>query len=104
MTALSMEFVFGRVWSREGLDRRQRSLVTIALLIGLRQTDELKNHLRIGLTNGLHPREIEEAILQTAVYAGFPAAHVAITALAEALQDPTISSSVHVTSRRSTDA
>jgi len=99
MTALSMEFVFGRVWSRPGLDRRQRSLVTIALLIGLRQADELKNHLRIGLTNGLSPREIEEAILQTAAYAGFPAAHVAITALAEALANPTVSSTVQDTAQ-----
>lgn len=88
MTALSMEFVFGRVWSRDGLDRRQRSLVTIGLLIGLRHPEELRNHIRIGLTNGLSAREIEEAILQTAAYAGFPAAHMAIAALVEALEDP----------------
>ena len=48
LTTLSMEFVFGKIWSREGLDRQRRSLVTIGILIALRQTDELKNHIRIG--------------------------------------------------------
>lgn len=71
---LSLEFVFGKVWGRGGLDRKQRSLVTIAVLIALRQTAELQNHLRVGLTNGLTQVEIEEAIVQTAPYAGFPAA------------------------------
>ncbi|WP_223434654.1 MULTISPECIES: carboxymuconolactone decarboxylase family protein [unclassified Pseudomonas] len=71
---LSLEFVFGKVWGRGGLDRKQRSLVTIAVLIALRQTAELQNHLRVGLTNGLTQTEIEEAIVQTAPYAGFPAA------------------------------
>ncbi|MEJ0095177.1 MAG: carboxymuconolactone decarboxylase family protein [Methylocella sp.] len=79
---LSLEFVFGKVWGRGGLDRKQRSLVTIAVLIALRQTAELQNHLRVGLTNGLTRAEIEEAIVQTAPYAGFPAAWTAARALA----------------------
>jgi 4-carboxymuconolactone decarboxylase len=87
LTSLSMEFVFGNVWSREALDRRQRSLITIGILIALRQTNELKNHLRIGLTNGLIVSEIEEAILQATVYAGFPAARMASDALLEILQE-----------------
>ena len=85
MTALSMEFVFGRVWSRDGLEPRLRSLVTIGILIALRQTDELKNHLSLGLSNGLTVREIEEALLQAAAYAGFPAARVASNALSDVL-------------------
>ncbi len=85
LTALAMEFVFGRVWSRDGLEPRLRSLVTIAVLIAIRQTDELKNHLSLGLNNGLSVQEIEEAILQAAAYAGFPAARVASNALIEVL-------------------
>jgi 4-carboxymuconolactone decarboxylase len=79
---LSLEFVFGKVWGRDGLDRKQRSLVTIAVLIAHRQTTELQNHLRVGLTNGLTQTEIEEAIVQMAPYAGFPAAWTAARALA----------------------
>jgi len=87
MTAMAMEFVFGRVWSRGVLDAAQRSLVTIGILIALRQTEELKNHIRIGLTNGLAVRQIEEATIQAAAYAGFPAAHTASNAILEVLQD-----------------
>src|ERR1700722_4758978 len=87
MIAMWMEFVFGQLWSRDTLDAKQRSLVTIAILIALRQTEELKNHIRIGLTNGLTVREIEEATIQAAAYAGFPAAHTASNAMLEVLQD-----------------
>jgi 4-carboxymuconolactone decarboxylase len=87
MTAMSMEFVFGQIWSRAVLDAKQRSLVTIGILIALRQTEELKNHIRIGLTNGLTVRQIEEATIQAAAYAGFPAAHTASNAVLEVLQE-----------------
>lgn len=79
------EYVFGSVWSRDGLDRKQRSLVTIGILISLRQVDELKNHVEIGVTNGLSAPEIEEAILHSAAYAGFPAAWAALHAATEVL-------------------
>jgi 4-carboxymuconolactone decarboxylase len=82
---LSLEFVFGKVWGREGLDRKQRSLVTIGVLIALRQTAELQNHFRVGLANGLTQVEIEEAIVQTVPYAGFPAAWAAARAMASLL-------------------
>jgi 4-carboxymuconolactone decarboxylase len=84
---LSLEFVFGKVWGRGGLDRKQRSLVTIAVLIALRQIAELQNHFRVGLANGLTQAEIEEAIVQTAPYAGFPAAWTAARALAALAPD-----------------
>ncbi|MCB8883017.1 carboxymuconolactone decarboxylase family protein [Acidisoma cellulosilytica] len=84
---LSLEFVFGKVWGRGGLDRKQRSLVTIGVLIALRQPAELENHLRVGLTNGLTLAEVEEAIVQTAPYAGFPAAWAAARALANVSSD-----------------
>lgn len=95
LTTLSMEFVFGKIWSREGLDRQRRSLVTIGILIALRQTDELKNHIRIGLTNGLSVSEVEEAILQAAVYAGFPAARCASNALLDVLQEAAFAEGSH---------
>jgi 4-carboxymuconolactone decarboxylase len=77
LAELSLDFVFGRVWARAGLDRKQRSLVTIGVLVALRQSAELQNHIRIGLTNGLTLTEIGEAIVQTAPYAGLPAAWAA---------------------------
>jgi 4-carboxymuconolactone decarboxylase len=86
---LALEFVFGKIWSREGLDRKQRSLVTIGALIALRQTAELQNHFRIALTNGLSMAEIEEAIVQMAPYAGFPAAWSAAGVLASMTFDGT---------------
>ncbi|WP_311794503.1 carboxymuconolactone decarboxylase family protein [Ferirhizobium litorale] len=83
IASLALDFVYGKVWSRDGLDRKQRSLVTIGVLIALRQFSELENHMRIGLENGLSHREIEEAIVQAAPYAGFPAAWSAATSLSD---------------------
>ena len=87
MTTLAMDFVFGSVWMRGGLDRKSRSLVTIGILIALRQSEELKNHIRIGITNGLTVREIDEALTHAAVYAGFPAAHSAYNVTKEVLRE-----------------
>ena len=50
MLALAVGFSFGAVWTRPGLDRKQRSLVTLGVLIGLRQIEEFKNHIRIGVS------------------------------------------------------
>ena len=57
------EFVWGGVWTRDGLGRRDRSLVTVSLLIALGQHTELATHVRAGLRNGLTRREISEAVL-----------------------------------------
>ncbi|NBB51168.1 carboxymuconolactone decarboxylase [Rhizobium sp. CRIBSB] len=84
---LATDFAFGSVWGRDGLERKQRSLVVIGILIAQRQTAELKNHIRIGLTNGLTPREIEEALIQTLPYVGFPAVASATTAIVEVLRE-----------------
>ena len=71
---------WGAVWGRDGLDRRTRSCVTVALLTALRAHDELTLHVRAALRNGLTPEEIVEVILHTSVYAGVPAANTAIAA------------------------
>ena len=82
---VAVDSVFASIWTREGLERKQRSLVTIGILIALRQTAELKNHIEIGIHNGLSTQEIEEAILQAAAYTGFPAAWSAHQAAEEVL-------------------
>ena len=71
---LSLDHVFGALWTRPGLDRRSRSLVTLGALIALRASDELKLHFQIALHNGLSLEEIEEVIYHMTGYAGFPAA------------------------------
>ncbi len=74
---LSLDNVFGRLWGREGLSRRDRSLVTLGMLIALRSTDELRIHFKIARTNGLTDDEIAEVIYHSSGYAGFPAAATA---------------------------
>lgn len=87
MADLAVDFAFGSVWARDGLERKQRSLIVIGILIAQRQPGELKNHIRIGLTNGLTVREIEEALIQSVPYVGFPAATTASTAILEVLRE-----------------
>jgi len=74
---IGIDNVFGRLWGRDGLSRRDRSLVTLGILIALRATDELSIHFRIARTNGLTDDEIAEVIYHASGYAGFPAANTA---------------------------
>jgi len=71
------EFAWGTVWARPGLDRRSRSMVTLTALIALGHHDELALHLRGALRNGLTREEINEVLLQAAVYCGVPAGNAA---------------------------
>lgn len=82
---LGLDHVFGALWTRRGLDRRSRSLVTLGALIALRASDELKFHFRIALRNGLSITEIEEVIYHMTGYAGYPAAATARNVAREAL-------------------
>jgi len=82
---LSLEHVFGALWTRPGLDRRSRSLVTLGALIALRATEELKVHFPIALRNGLTIQEIEEVIYHMTGYAGYPAATTASNVAREVL-------------------
>ena len=82
---LVTQFVFGMFWSRPGLDLRSRSLCTVAQLAALGRTDELKGHL-VGARNlGITREELIEVLMQTACYAGVPAAVNALNAAAEIL-------------------
>ena len=69
-----VEFFSGEIWSREGLDLRTKSLVTIATLAGMGRTLGLELNIRMALRNGATQREVIETLLQIAPYAGFPAA------------------------------
>ncbi|MEU8362501.1 4-carboxymuconolactone decarboxylase [Nonomuraea sp. NPDC048882] len=71
---LVTEYCWGAVWTREGLDRRTRSLLNLAMLTALNRGHELSVHVRGAVANGVTEAEIQEALLQTAVYAGVPAA------------------------------
>lgn len=66
--------VWGDVWDRPGLDRRTRSLLNLVMLTALNRTHELAVHVRGAVHNGCSTQEIQEALLQTAVYCGAPAA------------------------------
>ena len=68
---------WGDVWTRDGLDRRTRSCITLAVLTALGREGELALHVRAARRNGLTPAEIGEVLLHTAVYAGVPAANAA---------------------------
>ncbi len=78
-------YAWGGVWTREGLDRRSRSMVTITALVAGRHFDELEFHLRAALRNGLTREEIVEVLLQTAIYCGVPAANSAFAVAARVL-------------------
>ena len=71
---LVTEYCWGKVWGRPGLDRRQRSLLNLAMIGVLNRPHELKAHIRGALTNGVTPGEICEVFLQVMIYAGVPAA------------------------------
>ncbi|MFF9036044.1 carboxymuconolactone decarboxylase family protein [Streptomyces sp. NPDC014892] len=74
MQELVTEYCWGAVWSRPGLERRTRSLVNLAMLTALGRNHELGVHVKGALTNGVTTEEIQEVLLQTAIYVGVPAA------------------------------
>ncbi|HEX6715022.1 MAG TPA: 4-carboxymuconolactone decarboxylase [Thermoleophilaceae bacterium] len=79
-------YAWGGVWSREGLDRKTRSCITLAVLTALGRENEIAVHVRGALRNGLTSEEIAEVLLHTAVYAGVPASNAAF-AIAQPIVD-----------------
>lgn len=77
---------WGDIWTRPGLPRHTRSLITIAMLIGMNRNDELKLHLRAAANNGVTRAEIKEVLMQSAIYCGIPAANATFH-LAESVWD-----------------
>jgi 3-oxoadipate enol-lactonase/4-carboxymuconolactone decarboxylase len=83
------QYAWGGIWTREGLARRDRSIVVLTALVAGRHFEELEFHLRAALTNGLTKQEIIEVLLQTAVYVGVPAANSAFAVADRVLnEDP----------------
>ncbi|CAH0023719.1 unnamed protein product [Clonostachys rhizophaga] len=80
---LVTEWCWGNIWSRPGLERKQRSLLNIGMLIALKSWPELGVHVRGAINNGLTEQEIREAILQASIYCGVPAG-IEATKVAEA--------------------
>ncbi|PXW27775.1 4-carboxymuconolactone decarboxylase [Nocardia sp. 348MFTsu5.1] len=74
MQELVTEYCWGAVWTRDGLGRRERSMINLAMLTALGKPTELAAHVRGALNNGVTPEEIQEVLLQTAIYVGVPAA------------------------------
>ena len=79
-------YAWGEVWSRPGLDRRARSMITITALVALGREHELELHVRAALRNGVTTEELKEVLLQCAVYCGVPAANGAF-AIAQRVLD-----------------
>ena len=84
---LITRYAWGEIWSRPGLDRRTRSVITLSILTTLRAEEELAMHVLAALRNGLTPDEIGEVLLQSAVYAGVPAANTAFAVARRVLRE-----------------
>ena len=84
---LITQYAWGTIWTRPGLDRRSRSLITLTALVAGGHHEELALHLRAARTNGLSVDEIKELLLQTAVYCGVPAANTAFRIAQQVLEE-----------------
>ncbi|MCU4178505.1 carboxymuconolactone decarboxylase family protein [Bosea sp. BH3] len=83
MAELTDNVLFGDIWERPGLAKRDRSLITVAALIALNRPEQLRSHMALARTNGVKEEEIVEAITQLAFYAGWPNAIAAINVARE---------------------
>ncbi|WP_269532273.1 4-carboxymuconolactone decarboxylase [Chitinimonas sp. BJYL2] len=81
------EHAWGTVWNREGLDRKTRSFITLAMLAALGRTQELKGHVRGALNNGATVDEIREVLMHSAIYAGVPLCVDAVRAAREVIAE-----------------
>jgi 4-carboxymuconolactone decarboxylase len=84
---LITRYAWGDIWSRPGLSRAERSLVTLTVLAALQHEGELAMHVKAALRNGLTPEQIQEVLLQVAIYAGVPTANRAFAVAQRALNE-----------------
>ncbi len=82
-------YAWGEVWTRPGVDRKTRSVITLTALVARGHFDELAFHVRAALRNGLAPAEIKEVLIQTAVYCGVPAANTAFSVAQRVIAEET---------------
>ena len=88
LAELTDRVLFGEVWERKELSKRDRSLVTVAALVALNRTEQLRFHLQRALENGVTEQELIEAITHLAFYSGWPTAVNAVTAAREVFSKP----------------
>jgi len=74
---LITRYAWGEIWTRPGLSRQTRSMITLGMMVALNRSDELRMHLHAALSNGVTREEIKEVLMQTAIYCGVPAANSA---------------------------
>jgi 4-carboxymuconolactone decarboxylase len=84
---LITRYAWGEIWSRPGLPRQTRSLITLAMLVALNRGDEFRLHLRAAIRNGVSRDEIKEVLLQSAIYCGVPAANTAFHLATEVFRE-----------------
>jgi 4-carboxymuconolactone decarboxylase len=84
---LAFRFAFGEIWARPGLERKHRSMITLAIFIAMGKHAEFEIHLKGGLNAGLTASEIEEIIMHSIIYAGFPAAGEALVIAQRVLKE-----------------
>jgi 4-carboxymuconolactone decarboxylase len=89
---LITRYAWGEIWTRPGLPRQTRSLITVAMMAALNRADEFRLHVRAAFNNGVTRDQIKEVLLQTAIYCGVPAAntafHLAEEVFAQMEQEP----------------
>jgi 4-carboxymuconolactone decarboxylase len=89
---LITRYAWGEIWTRPGLPRQTRSLITVAMMVALNRADEFRLHVRAAFNNGVTRDQIKEVLLQTAIYCGVPAAntafHLAEEVFAQMEQEP----------------
>lgn len=83
---LITRYAWGEIWTRPGLPRETRSLMTICMMVALNREEELKLHIRAARNNGVSVDQIKEALLQTAIYCGLPAANAAFAVAQQVLK------------------
>jgi 4-carboxymuconolactone decarboxylase len=86
---LITRYAWGEIWTRPGLPRQTRSLITVAMLVALNREEELRLHLRAALRNGATQEQIRETLLQSAIYCGVPAANSAFRIAQEIFSEKT---------------
>ena len=87
LAEITADVLFGDVWERPGLSKRDRSLITVATLTALYRTDQLRGHIRRALDNGVSKEEIGEVITHMAFYAGWPVAANAVRVAKEVFDE-----------------
>jgi 4-carboxymuconolactone decarboxylase len=84
---LITRYAWGEIWERAGLTRRERSLITLAMLVALSREPEFRMHIRAALNNGVSTEEIREVLLHAGIYCGLPAANAAIQAAEQVIKE-----------------